>query len=604
MKKFTMIFLVVLVACIPENTPPNCDIIKPLDGSEYTRGESVQVYIEASDDNGTVDEVRFYLDSFGIQSVAGFPYSFELATDEMGVGRHHLKAEAIDNSGKQTEATVSFVINSELPQVETAQPVSITVDSAEVGGVILDSGGGTISSSGVIWGDRPYEGSGFQEVTTDVTDGPFSITLSNLGYDTYYVLAFAENEAGRTYGEQVSFTTLPPENTPPLCEIISPIEGSEFVLGANIEIIANVTDEEADIQQVRFYLDRIPIASRAAVPYSHTFTTEGMSLGPHSIRVEAYDNYGEQSIDSLSFSIKPQLPIVETSQPVVITNESAIVGGTILDNGGGTIVSAGVLWSNMPGDPTDFTKVPVEENNNPFSITLTGLEYAIYYVVAFAENESGRSYGEQVSFTTLLPADMFVDNRDGNAYKWVRIGNQIWMAENLAYLPEMGNPSNYTWWDPAYYVYDYMNFNPREASTTYNYNTYGVLYNYTAAHDACPDGWHLPTLEEERQLISIIGGENQVGRLMEEGTDYWNTNPDGTNETGFSARGAGWTELDHGQFGFSDMLDATGWWKVDSCATDTTMVLPFTIESYGTPVLKDSECKPMANGYSVRCVKD
>ena len=418
------------------------------------------------------------------------------------------------------------------------------------------------------------------------------------------VLAFAENETGRSYGDQVSFTTLPPENTPPLCEIIKPDENSEFVLGANIEIIAEVSDEEADIQEVRFHVDGIIVASRANIPYSYTFSTEDMTIGTHSVRVEAIDDFGELSRDSISFVLKPQLPVIETTQPGSITSESAIVGGNIMDNGGGTIISAGVLWGNRI-DGIDYQEVTADVINNPFSITLSNLEYETYYVVAFAENESGRSYGEQLSFTTLLPTSMFIDDRDGNAYKWVRIGNQIWMAENLAYLPEMGNPSNYSSVDPYYYVYDYMNFKPEEAVVTDNYNSYGVLYNYPAALDVCPDGWHLPTREDEQELISFVGAANRPGKLMEVGTDHWNNNPSGTNSSGFTARGAGWTTLDNEDiFGFADINDATGWWKMDSCATDTTMGMPFTIDAVSTPDFKDSDCYPYANGYSVRCIKD
>ncbi len=330
-----------------------------------------------------------------------------------------------------------------------------------------------------------------------------------------------------------------------------------------------------------------------------------MEVGIHSIKVEAIDEFGKQSDAAVNFVLNPELPVVETLQPSSITSESAVVGGIIVDDRGAPITEAGILWSNEPHDGTGVNELSADVINNSFSITLNDLEYDTYYVIAYAENESGRSYGEQVSFSTLLPVNMITDSRDGNVYKWVKIGTQIWMTENLAYLPELQSPFNYSAFDPFYYVYGYDGFKTNEAKATYNYNAYGVLYNYTAAYDACPDGWSLPTSEEERQLISFIGGDNQIEKLMEEGTDHWNSNANGTNSTGFTARGAGWAELDNdGTFNFTNIGDAAGWWKVDSCAIDTIHGMPFTIELNGAPILNDSECDPFSAGYSVRCIKD
>jgi uncharacterized protein (TIGR02145 family) len=233
------------------------------------------------------------------------------------------------------------------------------------------------------------------------------------------------------------------------------------------------------------------------------------------------------------------------------------------------------------------------------------LEYENYYVIAFAENASGRSYGEQVSLQTLLPEDMFIDHRDGNAYKWVAIGPQIWMAENLAYLPELRNPNNYSDTIPFYYVYGYYGFKVGEAKTTFNYNTYGVLYNYPAATDACPDGWRLPTSDEEQALISYIGGEDEIERILDVGTDHWNTNPAGNNSTGFTALGAGWANLeDNGTFGFENLRTTAGFWKVDTCSQDSLNGIPYIIESGNPFRLNDLDCAPFANGYSVRCIKE
>jgi uncharacterized protein (TIGR02145 family) len=95
----------------------------------------------------------------------------------------------------------------------------------------------------------------------------------------------------------------------------------------------------------------------------------------------------------------------------------------------------------------------------------------------------------------------FTDTRDGKIYKTITIGNQTWMAENLAYLPEISY---------NYYVYEYKGENKNEAkAATTNYKTYGVLYNYAAASDQnnWPTGWHLPEISEFEELKEYLGND-------------------------------------------------------------------------------------------------
>lgn len=113
----------------------------------------------------------------------------------------------------------------------------------------------------------------------------------------------------------------------------------------------------------------------------------------------------------------------------------------------------------------------------------------------------------------------FEDPRDGNVYAAVTIGDQCWMAENLRYLPSVvggASGSDAAW---LYYVHGYNGTDVNAAMATSHYQSYGVLYNWRAAmqgapssssnpsgvQGACPNGWHLPSDAEVKQLEIFLG---------------------------------------------------------------------------------------------------
>ena len=164
----------------------------------------------------------------------------------------------------------------------------------------------------------------------------------------------------------------------------------------------------------------------------------------------------------------------------------------------------------------------------------------------------------------------FIDVRDGHEYETVQIGEQCWMAENLAFLPEVSNPSNASETDPFYYVYGYYGNNVAAAKASADYQTYGVLYNFPASLNACPEGWDLPTdvewciLEQEIDptiTCSNTGfrGVDGGGKLKEIGTTHWNTpNTGANNSSGFTALPGG-IRIDYDLF--SGKGNGGHWWS-------------------------------------------
>jgi uncharacterized protein (TIGR02145 family) len=142
---------------------------------------------------------------------------------------------------------------------------------------------------------------------------------------------------------------------------------------------------------------------------------------------------------------------------------------------------------------------------------------------------------------------------DGKSYATAIIGNQVWMAGNLAYLPSVGPPAQGSDTLPYYYVQTYTGSTVSVAKNRATCRDYGVLYNWPAAVISCPQGWHLPSDDEWKVLEKNFGmsdddvatfGRRSSGRvgskLKEEGSIYWKApNLDTDHYSGFMARGGG-----------------------------------------------------------------
>lgn len=205
----------------------------------------------------------------------------------------------------------------------------------------------------------------------------------------------------------------------------------------------------------------------------------------------------------------------------------------------------------------------------------------------------------------------FIDSRDGNIYNWVLIGTQIWMAENLKFLPSVVGPGTVSVTAPYYYVYGYDGTDVSAAKATANYTTYGVLYNWTAAMNGaesstenpsglqgvCPTGWHLPSDAEWTDLTDYLGGTSVAGgKLKEVGTTHWDSpNAGATNETGFTALPAGYVNSS-----FNKIRKEAYWWTTSE--SGSTSALTRLIQYDTGNIYRIAYGKQI--GFSVRCVKD
>jgi uncharacterized protein (TIGR02145 family) len=189
------------------------------------------------------------------------------------------------------------------------------------------------------------------------------------------------------------------------------------------------------------------------------------------------------------------------------------------------------------------------------------------------ENKSPR-IEESLSKPLSMSTSVLTDPRDGKKYRTVKIGSQIWMAENLNYA--IKNSGCYEKQDV-------------------NCEKYGRLYTWKAASKICPEGWHLPNKTEFETLFNSVGGKAAAAKKLKTKNGWREGN--GFDTYGFSALPAG-SKDSKGKYDLKFL--GTNFWSSSEKNNDkaASMYLSFYAESAFLG-LDDKK-----NAFSVRCVKD
>jgi uncharacterized protein (TIGR02145 family) len=202
----------------------------------------------------------------------------------------------------------------------------------------------------------------------------------------------------------------------------------------------------------------------------------------------------------------------------------------------------------------------------------------------------------------------YIEDVDGNYYNTVKIGEQIWMAENLKttrYNDGTDIPlvtDNTIWTHISTPAYCWYNNDVGSYKGTYGalYNWYAVSTTTNGGKNVCPSGWHVPSDAEWTTLTDYLGGVSVAGgKLKETGTTHWySPNTGATNETGFTALPGG--IRDNASGGFYSVTYMGKWW---SCTENSLAYAWGRGTSYSSvSVSLGANDKPY--GFSVRCVKD
>jgi len=193
---------------------------------------------------------------------------------------------------------------------------------------------------------------------------------------------------------------------------------------------------------------------------------------------------------------------------------------------------------------------------------------------------------------------------DGNHYSTVKIGDQVWMAENLKTtrflngdtIPNMANGFQWATADSSGYC-NHSN-NPENATT------YGRLYNWYSVIDnrnLAPAGWHIPTSTEWQTLVDGNGGKYLAGgKLKETGNMHWvSPNSGASNALGFSALPGG-NRNDLANF-YNKGINGF-WWTQTEITGAGSFGVHFSMYT-NTPYCEHANADKHM-GFALRCVKD
>ena len=517
---------------------------------------------------------------------------------------YYVRAYATNINGTGYGNELIFITQIDIPELSTSSVLDIEEDKVACGGENIFDGGSEILSKGLCWSvhSNPTIQDNFE--LCGEGDSDFVCDILNLNSNTtYYIRAFATNEEGTGYGNELSFKTLTGTPTIETLQIVS-LEAFDVRLEGNIINDGGFLITERGVCWGKF---PNPTLSGNKVINGNgigLFSIEISNLDPNSLyyaRAYAINSQGVFFGDEISFTTKKSIPIVETKPIEGIAPKSAISGGVVVNDGGADILSRGICWSQTPNPTVSDNNAPNSFGTNNYISVLSGLvPSTTYYARAFATNSEGVGYGEQLMFQTvssqivsnpyLNPNLTYgeVSDIDGNVYPTIQIGSYIWMAENL-------KTTRYNDGSEILYIHllDYDN-------DSINGIIYGKLYSQSAVNSGklCPTGWRIPTTEEWDYLSRNFDGFKSTG-IADSGTGLWNSpNIGGTNETGFTGLPGGL----HGTI-FYNIGDQGSWWSSTQTSSSSTKNdrfslsknLEYFIKSSGGNIFHEASC---------RCIKD
>lgn len=397
----------------------------------------------------------------------------------------------------------------EKPTVTTIEVTNVTNSSAEVVCDITDDGGADVTTRGVCWST--------QEIPTIEADntissgngiGSYNVVIDRLTSSvTYYVRAYAINSEGTSYGETKVFTTKKTIDTPTIqTNLVYGITSTSAICGGNV-----ISDGGTEVTS------RGVCWSTAENPTFDSdfsagcgsgigkFETEINNLTPNTtyyLRAYAVNAEGTSYGVTVVFTTNNSVgkPVVKTNEVSDITGTTVKCGGNVISDGGSEVTSRGVCWSKI-NSPTveDGLSMGGGSGVGIFEIELSDLEpNTKYYVRAYAINNKGISYGEEVTFTTV--DEVPPTSGTINGHDWIDLGlasGTKWATCNVGATSPTEYGEYYAWGE----IYTKLEYT-KDNCITHGIHMDDISGNpeYDVARYKWEATWRMPTKAEMKEL--------------------------------------------------------------------------------------------------------
>lgn len=307
---------------------------------------------------------------------------------------------------------------SSLPAVNTISYSDLSYRSTTVTGEVTDAGNEMVVARGFCYGTQSVPTFSNQYIQAGNGPGSFIGQLTSLiPNTTYYIRAFATNIVGTTYGNEISFTTLPLTIPSLTTSEISNISDNSAQGGGNI-----TDDGGSDLTErgICWSLTTNPTISdfhssdgNAAGTYVSLLTDLTPNTTYH-VRAYATNAQGTGYGEEISFTTTTlSLASITTNVPTNISTTTATGGGNVTNDNGSAVTSRGICWATTSSPTTSDASYNEPGGIGSFTANITGLlPDTRYYVRAFAINGAGTVYGNEYDFTTLALTVPVISTKD------------------------------------------------------------------------------------------------------------------------------------------------------------------------------------------------
>ena len=475
------------------NQAPSVSITSPVNGMDFSTLDAINIAASASDSDGSVTQVEFFVDGVSVGTDNTSPYSVNWVIPNWGA--YVITAEATDDGGATTTSAVVNITATESNQAPTVSitnptngadfstldPISITANASDADGSVTQV---EFFVDGV-------------SVGTDNTS-PYSINWAIPNWGAYVITAEAtDNDGATTTSAAINITATQP-NQAPTVSITNPTNGADFSVLDPINISANASDADGSVTQVEFFVDGVSVGTDNTSPYSINWAIP--NWGAYTITAEATDNDGATTTSgaiNISATQPNQVPTVSITNPTNGADFSTLDPISITANASDADGSVTQVEFFVDGVSVGT------DNTSPYSINWAIPNWGAYTITAEATDNDGaitNSGAINITATNVGPSTVFIneihyDNSGGDQGEAIELAGNAGtdLAGWSLVLYNGGNNTAYNTTNLAGVFAD-------------EHNGYGFIsFNIAGIQNGAPDGVAL--VDDGGQVIQFLSYE-------------------------------------------------------------------------------------------------